>query len=191
MRLDICAGGSGGQGVLLFGTTIIHAAVQEGKRAICLPSYGAEARGGEVSCFVIFSDSEILSPFADAMDYLVFFNTASFTRFREHIRSGVTIFHDASAEETPQVPPGVRSIGVPLGDLVATLDRRCANMAMLGAFIELTRILDFHKLASTFERVFKGKGGSFIGLNQQAVEAGRQWAKAQGLSPDGGTVESR
>jgi 2-oxoglutarate ferredoxin oxidoreductase subunit gamma len=140
---------------------------------------------------VIFSDSEILSPFADAMDHLVFFNTASFTRFREHIRSGVTLFHDASGAETPQAPPGVRSIGLPLSELVAKLDRRCANMAMLGAFVELTRILDFHKLESSFERVFKGKGGSFIGLNQQAVEAGRQWAKAQGLSSDGGAVGSR
>jgi Pyruvate/2-oxoacid:ferredoxin oxidoreductase gamma subunit len=188
MRLDICVGGSGGQGVLLFGTTIIHAAVQEGKRAICLPNYGAEARGGEVSCFVIFSDSEIRSPFADAMDYLVFFNSASFTKFREHIRSGVTIFHDAAAEQTAQVPPGVRSIGVPLGDLVAALDRRCANMAMLGAFVECTRILDCSTLESTFDGVFKGKGGSFIGLNQRAVEAGRQWAKGQGLSPGGATA---
>jgi 2-oxoglutarate ferredoxin oxidoreductase subunit gamma len=191
MRLDICAGGSGGQGVLLFGTTIIHAAVQEGKRAICLPSYGAEARGGEVSCFVIFSDAEIRSPFADAMDYLVFFNTASFTKFRDYIRPGVTLFYDASGAETPQVPSGVRSIGMPLSELVARLDKRCANMAMLGAFVELTRILDFHKLESSFESIFKGKGGPFIGLNQQAVEAGRQWAKAQGLSPDGGTGELR
>jgi 2-oxoglutarate ferredoxin oxidoreductase subunit gamma len=181
MRLDICAGGSGGQGVLLFGTAIIHGAAEEGRHAICLPSYGAEARGGEVSCFVIYSDVAIGSPFADRVDHLVFFNTASFARFREHLRPGVTVFHDASGGETPPIPEGVTGIGVPLGDLVASLDRRCANVAMLGAFVEVTGILDFGTLDGCFPRIFKAKGEPFVGMNRKALAAGREWAAAQGV----------
>lgn len=180
MRLDICAGGSGGQGVLLFGTAIIHAAVEQDRRALCLPSYGAEARGGEVSCFVIFSDQPIHSPFAEAVDYLVFFNSASFVKFREHLRPGVTLFYDSSLGQPPEELQGVRAIGVPLGELVAGLDRRCGNMAMLGVFVGHTRILDFAGLQASFERAYQGRGGSFVEQNLKAIEAGRAWAGRAG-----------
>jgi Pyruvate/2-oxoacid:ferredoxin oxidoreductase gamma subunit len=182
VRLEICAGGSGGQGVLLFGTAIIHAAVEESKRALCLPSYGAEARGGEVSCFVIFSDQPIRSPFAEAVDYLVFFNSASFVKFQEHIRPGVTLLYDASQVEQPGEHRGARLIAVPLGELVAGLDRRCANMAMLGVFVGHTRILDFAHLEASFRRAFQGRGSSFVEQNLKAIEAGRKWAEDRGLS---------
>ena len=183
MRLDICVGGSGGQGVLLFSTAIIHAAVQEGKRAMCLPSYGAEARGGEVSSFVIFSDSPILSPFAENVDYLVFFNSGSFVKFREHIKPGVTLLYDAAEGPREPLPEGSRLIAVPLAELVRELDRRCENMAMLGVFVQLAGILDPGELAVAFRQAYKGKGQSFLDMNLRAIEAGRAWAAAQGLRP--------
>jgi Pyruvate/2-oxoacid:ferredoxin oxidoreductase gamma subunit len=178
MRLDICVGGSGGQGVLLFSTAIIHAAVQEGKRAMCLPSYGAEARGGEVSSFVIFSDTPILSPFAERVDYLVFFNAGSFVKFREHIRPGVTLLYNAAEGPREPLPPGPRLIAVPLAELVRELDRRSENMAMLGAFVELAGILDFAQLAVAFRQAYQGKGEAFLEVNLKAIEAGRAWAEA-------------
>jgi Pyruvate/2-oxoacid:ferredoxin oxidoreductase gamma subunit len=182
MRLDVCVGGSGGQGVLLFSTAILHAAVQEGKRAMCLPSYGAEARGGEVSCFLIISDSLIRSPFAEKVDYLVFFNSGSFSRFREHLRPEASLLYNAA--EAPdglegQLPAGLRAIAVPLAKLVAGLDRRCENMAMLGVFVQLIGILDFGQLAASFRRAYQSRGESFLGPNLRAIEAGREWARAK------------
>jgi len=181
MRLDVCVGGSGGQGVLLFSTAIIHAAVQEGKRAMCLPSYGAEARGGEVSSFVIFSDSPILSPFAENVDYLVFFNSGSFVKFREHIKPGVTLLYDAAEGPREPLPEGSRLIAVPLAELVRELDRRCQNMAMLGVFVAVAGILDFAQLAASFRQAYKGKGEAFLDLNLKAIQAGRAWAMAERL----------
>jgi Pyruvate/2-oxoacid:ferredoxin oxidoreductase gamma subunit len=184
VRLDVCVGGSGGQGVLLFGTAILHAAARQGRRAMCLPSYGAEARGGEVSCFLIFSDAPILSPFAEKMDYLVFFNSGSFLRFREHLRPGAVVLYNAA--EGPQgartaIPEGLRAVAAPLAELVAGLDRRCENMAMLGVFARLTGVLDFHQLAASFRRAYQAKGESFLEPNLKAIEAGRRWAQEQGL----------
>ncbi len=187
MRLDVCVGGSGGQGVLLFSTAILQAAVQEGKRAMCLPSYGAEARGGEVSCFLIFSDAPILSPFAEKVDYLVFFNSGSFLRFREHLRPGAVVLYNAA--EGPPEPEGIAgltAVAAPLAELVAGLDRRCENMAMLGAFVQLAGILDFVQLYASFRRAYQAKGESFLDPNLKAIEAGRCWARAQGLSPGSG-----
>jgi Pyruvate/2-oxoacid:ferredoxin oxidoreductase gamma subunit len=180
MRLDICVGGAGGQGVLLFSTVILQAAVQEGKRAMCLPSYGAEARGGEVSCFLIFSDLPILSPFAEKVDSLVFFNSGSFLRFREHLRPGVLLLHNADEGPQEALPAGLRAMAVPLAELVAGLDRRCENMAMLGVFVQLAGILDFEQLSATFRRAYRGRGEAFLEPNLRAIEAGRQWAMARG-----------
>ena len=185
MRLDVCVGGAGGQGVLLFSTAILHAAVQEGKRAMCLPSYGAEARGGEVSCYLIISDSMIRSPFAEKVDYLVFFNGASFARFREHLRPEASLLYNAAEGPEEGLPAGPRLIAVPLAKLVAGLDRCCENMAMLGVFVQLTGILDFGQLAASFRRAYQAKGDSFLTLNLKAIEAGGDWAKAQGLSSRG------
>ena len=149
---------------------------------MCLPSYGAEARGGEVSCYVVFSDRQIKSPFAERVDYLVFFNSASFTRFREHLRPGVTLLYDAAqadASADPSVvPSGAAAIAVPLGELVGSLDARCANMAMLGAFVQHAALVDFEGLEASFRHAFRAKGEAFVDMNLRAIEAGRRWARA-------------
>ena len=179
MRLDVCVGGSGGQGVLLFSTVILRAAVQEGKRALCLPSYGAEARGGEVSCFLIFSDQPILSPFAEKVDWLVFFNAGSFVKFREHLQPGTGLLYNAAEGPAEAgVAAGLRPVAAPLAELVSGLDRRCENMAMLGVFVQLTGILDFGGLAATFRQAYAGRGEGFLAPNLQAIQAGRDWARS-------------
>jgi Pyruvate/2-oxoacid:ferredoxin oxidoreductase gamma subunit len=136
-----------------------------------------------VSCFLIFSDAPILSPFAEKVDYLVFFNAGSFVKFREHLRPGAGLLYNAA--EGPEgggekLPAGLRVLAVPLAQLTSALDRRCENMAMLGVFVQLTRILDFGELASTFRRAYQARGEAFLGPNLQAIEAGRDWARAQG-----------
>jgi Pyruvate/2-oxoacid:ferredoxin oxidoreductase gamma subunit len=130
-----------------------------------------------VSCFVVFSDRQINSPFADAVDHLVFFNEASFNKFREYLRPGVRLMYNSSEVEDPKVAEGVRVLGVPLYDLVADLNRRCANMAMLGAFAESTRLLGFEALEHSFRRAFTKKGEDFITMNLKAIAKGREWAQ--------------
>ena len=177
MRIEICVGGSGGQGILLFGNVITYAAFLEGKNALCIPSYGAEARGGEVSCFVILSDSGVKSPFPECFDYLIFFNRASFDKFREHLRPGATLLHSSSEADDMVLPEGIRQIAVPFDELMTQVDKRCVNMAMLGVFIELTGILDFKSMGTTLRGIFKDKGDELIASNLEALEAGRHWGR--------------
>lgn len=169
--------------MLLFSTAILHAAVAEGKRAMCLPSYGAEARGGEVSSYVIFSDAPINSPFAESVDYLVFFNQASFAKFREHLRPEATLLYNCSEAAAPEGLQAGRVFAVPLAELVSGLDKRCENMAMLGVFTTVSGILDPARLASSFRQAYEKKGRGFLEMNLEAIEAGRLWAETQGLRP--------
>lgn len=79
------------------------------------------------------------------------------------------------------------SIGVPLEELLESLDKRCANMVMLGVFLELTKILDFNSMEASVQQVAKGKGGSFISMNLEAIEIGRRWAQQRQLSLSSGS----
>lgn len=46
MQIKTVFAGFGGQGVLMMGYSIAHAAMNEGLHVTYLPSYGAEVRGG-------------------------------------------------------------------------------------------------------------------------------------------------
>src|SRR4030042_1413629 len=59
MNAEIVITGSGGQGVLLIGRLLAEASFLEGREVVWLPSYGAEKRGGTVSCSVTISDEKI------------------------------------------------------------------------------------------------------------------------------------
>ena len=63
--------GFGGQGLLLCGHVLAHAAMVEG-RVLWIPSYGPEMRGGAAGCTVIIvGDEPIGSPVVDRLDVLV------------------------------------------------------------------------------------------------------------------------
>ena len=57
MREGIVFAGFGGQGIILSGLILCHAAMEEGKQVSHIPSYGAEMRGGTANCSVVVSDS--------------------------------------------------------------------------------------------------------------------------------------
>ena len=58
---EMIAAGFGGQGIMLLGQIVAHAAMNEGKNVMWIPSYGPEMRGGTANCSVIVSDGEIAS----------------------------------------------------------------------------------------------------------------------------------
>ena len=60
MKNAIIFTGSGGQGVMSMGIMLAQSAVESGRHAAYMPSYGPEQRGGSAKCTVIVSDSEIV-----------------------------------------------------------------------------------------------------------------------------------
>ena len=57
--VEIICSGFGGQGVLVAGTIIADAGMEQGKNVTWYPSYGSEMRGGTANCNVKISDEEI------------------------------------------------------------------------------------------------------------------------------------
>ena len=64
MLIKTVFSGFGGQGVIMMGYLLAIAGMYEEKNVTCLPSYGAEVRGGTANCTVVISTEEIASPVA-------------------------------------------------------------------------------------------------------------------------------
>ncbi|MGB9677393.1 MAG: 2-oxoacid:acceptor oxidoreductase family protein, partial [Candidatus Ratteibacteria bacterium] len=66
-KVKIILGGSGGQGILTLGKLFSYAGIKKNYYISCLPTYGAEMRGGYIYCFVIISKKkEIFSPLSES-----------------------------------------------------------------------------------------------------------------------------
>src|SRR5512143_4065627 len=100
MLINTIFSGFGGQGVILMGYLVAMAGIREDKNVTCLPSYGAEVRGGTANCTVVIATEEIASPLASHPEYAVLMNNPSLFRFQNQVQSGGTILLNSSMIET-------------------------------------------------------------------------------------------
>ena len=61
MEKNIIIAGLGGQGILFSGIAFANAVMLDGKNVTWYPSYGAEMRGGNVFCEIVWGEDEISS----------------------------------------------------------------------------------------------------------------------------------
>ena len=88
MRQGIIFAGFGGQGIILSGLILCHAAMKEGKQVSHIPSYGAEMRGGTANCAVVVADSPIGSPLVRQPDVGVIMNKPSLVKYQPLLAAG-------------------------------------------------------------------------------------------------------
>jgi len=173
MEKRIIIAGSGGQGVLFFGKLLAYAAMLEGKEVTWFPSYGAEMRGGTANCTVIISDSMIGSPVIRNPDVLVVMNAASYQRFAEKLSSGGTIVYDPSQIPAPTHRDDIMVIVTPAGDISASLNcAASANMALLGAFIAATRIIDVRSALRSVDELISAHRRDLLIVNKEILMRG-------------------
>jgi len=173
MEKRIIIAGSGGQGVLFFGKLLAYAAMLEGREVTWFPSYGAEMRGGTANCTVIISDSMIGSPVIRNPDVLVVMNAASYQRFAEKLSSGGVLVCDSSQIHTSTHRDDIMVIMSPAGDIAASLNCAVsANMALLGAFIAATRIVDVQSALRSVDELIPAPRRDLLAVNKEILMRG-------------------
>jgi 2-oxoglutarate ferredoxin oxidoreductase subunit gamma len=173
MEKRIIIAGSGGQGVLFFGKLLAYAAMLEGREVTWFPSYGAEMRGGTANCTVIISDSMIGSPVIRNPDVLVVMNAASYQRFAEKLSSGGVLVCDSSQIHTSTHRDDIMVIMSPAGDIAASLNCAVsANMALLGAFIAATRIVDVQSALRSLDELIPAPRRDLLAVNKEILMRG-------------------
>jgi len=169
----ITVAGFGGQGVMMIGQMIAHAANEEGLNTLWYPSYGPETRGGTANCTVTVSTSLINSPVFSKADTLIIMNKPSLEKFIEKVVDGGEIIYNSSLIDEVVRLDNIRSYPVPANDLAMELGNiRVSNMIILGAYLALNKELSLKVIHQVLEKILGEKKRNLLALNIKALDAG-------------------
>jgi len=140
-RTEIRITGFGGQGVVLSGHIIGRAcAVNAGKHATMIQSFGPEARGSACSTTLAVSDEEVLYPYIQRPDIFVVMSAEGYEKYRDELKNKGTLVYESELV-TPKLKKGQPSFGVPSTRIAEELGRSIVqNIVMLGFFAAVTKL---------------------------------------------------
>jgi len=190
MKGDLVFGmaGSGGDGIVSAGESLIAAAAAAGYHAIMTKSFGSQIRGGESSCRVRIATTEVLNP-GGALDVAIALNWDDFMRFGAELPvSGSTVvLYDAATGVQPHELPLVgvtpnEVLPVPIADLAREHagSERAKNTVILGLIAGLFG-LSREGLLEGFRQKLARKGDEVLQAAERAFVAGEAWAAAHPL----------
>ncbi|HUU41362.1 MAG TPA: 2-oxoacid:acceptor oxidoreductase family protein [Desulfatiglandales bacterium] len=162
--------GFGGQGIILAGAILGHAAARDGKWVAGSSSYGAQARGGYARSDIVISNQPIVFPHVIKSDILIAMSQAAYDKYIEDMTPGSIIFFDKQ-QVSRQGFNGVRQVGIPSTSCAInqTGRKQVANMVMLGAAVSATGVVSKESLLWAIgENVDK----RYLDLNQKSIETG-------------------
>ncbi len=169
-RLAIRIAGSGGQGVATAGALLAEAAAASGLHVTQFQAYGPASRGGASWTEVIVSPEPVGFPKAEELDVLVALTADACAASVAALRPGGLLVADRDAvRELPAGDFNVRLLPI---QAVATASgsRQAANLAALGALVELTGAVAADALEAAVTRRFEGAAAQ---SGRRALAAGR------------------
>lgn len=181
----IILGGSGGQGVITLGKVISYAAIQQNMQVSCLPSYGAEMRGGYVYCTIVLSSSKnIFSPVSAEIDIGVFMNEPSFKMLSSYLKKNADIILNTSLIKITPSGMNYKITEIPASEIAEKNGSiRTANMVIGGTlgYIINRRFINFTRSA-----LYYGAGRFIIdetmyAISKKGIETGWDLGTASNL----------
>ncbi|MFB3905852.1 MAG: 2-oxoacid:acceptor oxidoreductase subunit alpha [Acidobacteriota bacterium] len=193
MRNDLIIGmaGSGGDGIVSAGESLMTAMATKGYHAIMTKSFGSQIRGGESSCRLRISTDPVRS-LGSTLDVAVALNWEDFLRFGSELPVGgrTVVIYDANTKVPPdrlpltEVRPMV-AIPVAIQEMAkehAATDK-AKNTVVLGLLAGWFGLAPDAVLAG-IRKKFSKKGEEILRGNEQAFAAGLEFAAAHPLTPD-------
>ncbi|MGB9750207.1 MAG: 2-oxoacid:acceptor oxidoreductase family protein [Caldisericia bacterium] len=178
MYLEVIIAGFGGQGVMLMGETICEAATTMGINATFFPSYGPEMRGGTANCNVIVSDKAIASPVLATSMNIIVMNKPSLDKFENKVKEKGILFVNSSLIDREVTRNDIEVVKVPANEIAEKLGNAVvANMVMLGAFLEKTKVIPIEKVKYVVEKFLSEKKKELIDINFKALDEGAKLIK--------------
>ncbi|MBR3168434.1 MAG: 2-oxoacid:acceptor oxidoreductase family protein [Erysipelotrichaceae bacterium] len=180
MERDLIVGGFGGQGVMRLAQLMCYTATETTDKYVSyFPTYGGEQRGGTANCFVIISDEKIGAMTAPKCDDLIVFNNPSLAKFEARLKPNGTMFVNTTVATDAPKRTDIKIVNVPATEIANEVgDIRCANLAMLGAYIGYTGLLPAENIKKTAEKKLGAKRPELIPLNNAAFDRGFEIGKA-------------
>ncbi len=172
---DVIMAGFGGQGLMFIGKLLAYSAMKAGKYVTWIPSYGPAMRGGTANCTVVISDEEIGSPVISSPQTLIVMNNPSLKAFEPRLQPNGLLILNSSLITNKAKRSDIETITIPANDIAAKIgERRTANMVMLGAYIERTKVISQDTILEGLKEFF-GKKAQFLEQNTRAFEKGMEY----------------
>ena len=176
MQSEVKFAGFGGQGILLSGKILAHAAMEQGLEVAWVPSYGPEMRGGTAYCTVVISDRPIGSPIIKNPLHLIAMNRPSLEKFAPDVKPHGMVLINSSLIPIHAGRDDIEELVVPATDIAKDLGNvKAANMVALSAFVARSKIVDFDLLCDCVKEEFSRKE-KLIPLNMEALDRGKKAA---------------
>jgi 2-oxoglutarate ferredoxin oxidoreductase subunit gamma len=177
---DLVISGFGGQGVLIIGNLLAHAAMREGKHVTFLPIYGVEMRGGTANCTVVVSSKEIGSPVVEKPHAAIVMNLPSLEKYQPRVLSSGLILYNSSLIDPKETNrQDIEILPIPVNEIaIENGNPKLANMVALGAFVEKTKLVQMTSLFESLEKVLDERYHSLIPYNIKAIEKGTQFVRS-------------
>lgn len=177
-QYEVLWAGFGGQGIMVAGQLLAYTGIKEGKNVVWIPSYGPEMRGGTAYCTVVVSDKRIGSPILNMVKAACVFNRPSFDKFTPKIKPGGLLLVNSSLISAQTDRTDITEILVPANQMAIDAGNvKAANIAMLGAFIGATGIVDPKNVKAVINEKLGAKK-EVLGVNlavlDQGLELGRK-----------------
>jgi 2-oxoglutarate ferredoxin oxidoreductase subunit gamma len=170
---DVLMAGFGGQGMLLAGRVLAHAAMERGLEVSWLPSYGPEMRGGTANAIVCISTKPIGSPLIASPHALLAMNIPSLEKFAPKVRPGGLIVINSSLADRDPGRDDCTVIKLPAIEMAKKAGtQRAANFVMLGAYTGATDVVPAEAIVKEIESEFSGSKARFLPANVAAFESG-------------------
>ena len=166
--------GSGGQGVLLMGQMVTHAAMLDNLQSTFFPSYGPEMRGGTANCTVVVSDKVVSCPVIYEADAVVAMNLPSLIKFEPILKPGGIMLLNKSLIDQKAKRSDITVYEIPVNEMAGELGNvRVANMIMLGAFIRVTNVVTEASIEKVIDQTIGEKKKDLRDINMKAYELWR------------------
>lgn len=199
MRKDLVFGmaGSGGDGIVSAGDSLLQAASAEGYHGVMTKSFGSQIRGGESSCRVRISTEPVLNPGGN-LDVAVALNWEDFLKFGAELPvagTTVVIYEAATGVPENQIPlvgvTPLQVIAVPIAAMAKEHagTERAKNTVVLGLIAGWFGIGGEAVMKGISKKLAK-KSMELVEANQKAFDAGVAFAKEHPLKADMTVVPS-
>jgi 2-oxoglutarate ferredoxin oxidoreductase subunit gamma len=163
--------GFGGQGIVLAGVLLGEAGVIDGKYIAGSNAYGAQARGSNCKSEIVFSDGPIDFPHLTIADILVSMSQEAYNTFCDDVKekSGLILFDQNQV--IPREGLNLIQMGIPATEyaLKRLKNKQVANLILLGALIEITKIVS---LKAVRKAIHTHGNERFRSLNLKALRLG-------------------
>lgn len=163
--------GFGGQGVILAGTILGYAGINDGKWVAGSNSYGAAARGGSCRADVVISDKPISFPHVIMSDILIAMSQKAYDVYIKDVRvEGGIVIYDEQMVSAKEIN-GLKQVGIPVTNIAIKelSGRQVANIVILGVAVAITKVVSRGALTSAIEKNIPER---FKDLNLKAVKLG-------------------